>query len=318
MNISRFPQLLALAALWTFAQRTHAQAEPGSSPPAMEAAVPAPAEAVRTTRPLPVERNWRFGLGVGYGTRTNPLVLSDDIPVIVDIDIAWFGKRWFFDNFDLGFELADNRWFTANAVARVNSDRVFFGKTNTKYVNFSLAAGGAMKPLPATSPPDSTPADPAFQPQVIPQELKVPNRDFAVEMGLEMLMDGEWGQATLRGFHDVSGVHHGFELSADYSYRWTHGRLSFSPSVGVAYKSDELTDYYWGVNADETGLTLSEYHPDGGLDWEAGFRASYYLTKTTRLALSANYERLHDSVALSPIVKDDHVIGYFAGVAWQF
>ena len=67
-----------------------------------------------------------------------------------------------------------------------------------------------------------------------------------------------------------------------------------------------------------TGFTLFEYHPDGGIDWEAGFRASYYLTKSTRLALSANYERLHDSVALSPIVKDDYVLGYFGGVAWQF
>ena len=34
--------------------------------------------------------------------------------------------------------------------------------------------------------------------------------------------------------------------------------------------------------------------------------------------MSANYERLQDSVAMSPLVEDDHVLGYFAGVAWQF
>ena len=315
MNIPSFQQWLALAAFWTLSTTSQAQADEVPATPASDTAVPAPPATTRPPRSLPIERNWRFGVGLGYGSRTNPLVLSDDIPVIVDIDLAWFGKRWFFDNFDLGFSVADNEWFTVNAVARVNSDRVFFGKTNTKYVNFSLAAGGKMEPLPPTPPPST--ATPTA-PEVVPQKLEVPERDFAVELGLEMLLDGEWGQATLRAFHDVSGTHHGYELSADYSYRWTLGRLSFSPSMGIAYKSDELSDYYWGVSHEENALTLAEYHADGGIDWNAGFRFSYYLTKSTRVALSANYERLHDSVALSPIVKDDHVLGYFAGMAWQF
>src|SRR5688572_30421739 len=121
MKISGFQHLLAAALFWTLAQGAHAQNDSASAPVATEVAVPTPAQSGHPTRPLPAERSWRFGLGLGYGTRTNPLVLSEDIPVIADIDIAWFGKRWFFDNFDLGFELADTRWFTANAVARVNS-----------------------------------------------------------------------------------------------------------------------------------------------------------------------------------------------------
>jgi outer membrane protein len=267
-------------------------------------------------RPLPVERNWRFGIGVGYGTRTNPLVLSEDIPILVDLDIAWFGKRWFFDNFDLGFQLADNRVFTANAVARVNSDRVFFGKTNIRYVNFTIAAGGDEVPFTPAPAPGRPTNGPTVEPE--PQKLEVPDRDYAIEMGLEMLFGGDWGQATLRGFHDVSQTHEGFEISADYSYRWTRGRFSVSPLVGLAYKSDDLSNYYWGVNPKEAGATLQPYQAKGGVDWEAGLRTNYFLTKTLRLAISADYERLHDSVAESPIVEDDHVIGYFAGVAWQF
>jgi len=317
MTIPRLQQLLAVAALLGLAQASHAQTESVATPATTDAAPPAPAAVTRPTRPLPVERNWRFGIGLGYGERTNPLVLSDDIPVIVDLDIAWFGKRWFFDNFDLGFQLADNRLFTANAVARVNSDRVFFGKTNIRYVNFTIAAGGDKLPIVGPPPPPGRPdSGPAVEDT--PQELKVPDRDYAVEMGLEMLFGGEWGQATLRGFHDVSQTHEGFEISADYSYRWTRGRFSLSPTVGLAYKSDDLSNYYWGVNPKEAGLTLEPYEAKGGVDWEVGLRTSYYLTKTVRLAISADYEGLHDSVASSPIVAEDHVIGYFAGVAWQF
>src|SRR6186713_422825 len=140
------------------------------------------------------EKNWRLGVALGFGERTNPLIQSDDIPVIVDLDIAWFGERWFFDNFDLGFALVDNSRFTTNVVARLNSDRAFFGKTNTRYVNFTVTAGGGQVPIP---PPASQGAVDA------PVVLKVPDRDYAVELGLEMLLDGEWGHATLRAFHDV-------------------------------------------------------------------------------------------------------------------
>ena len=68
---------------------------------------------------------------------------------MVDLDIAWFGERWFFDNFDLGFALVDNSRVTTNVVARLNSDRAFFGKTNTRYVNFTVTAGGGQVPIPS-------------------------------------------------------------------------------------------------------------------------------------------------------------------------
>ena len=77
------------------------------------------------------ESPWRLGIAAGYGERSNPLVLSDDIPIAIDIDIAWFGKRFFFDNGDLGYTFANNELVTGSLVARFNSDRVFFGKTET-------------------------------------------------------------------------------------------------------------------------------------------------------------------------------------------
>ncbi len=309
MNLSTLQHVARLAALWAVALAAHAQTTPAEVAAADTAVQPLGTPPA--ARPLPEQRSWRFGVGLGYGQRTNPLIQSDDIPIVVDLDIAWFGKRWFFDNGDVGFAVADNRLFTANVVARVNSDRAFFSKTNTRYVSFARASGG--NAVPITNPVTGAPLTAAE-----PAPLEVPDRDYAVELGLEMLLDGEWGEATLRGFHDVSRTHEGFELSADYGYRFTRGRWSVSPSVGVAYKSSKLSDYYWGVHGGEGGLTLLPYHAAGGLSWEAGLRANYYLTKSLRAAVSANYERLQHSVALSPIVEQPYVFGYFAGVAWQF
>jgi outer membrane protein len=312
VRIDAMRSLLRIAALCAFAGITGVAG--AQSPP--DAAADAAADAVATPAPppappLPPERSWRFGIAAGYGERTNPLIQSDDIPVLVDIDLAWFGRRWFFDNGDLGFSLIENDRFTTNLVARVNSDRAFFSKTNTRFVTFRRTVGGLA--TPAVNPDTG---ELLTQDEAVP--LKAPKRDYAIEAGFETLIDGDWGAATLRAFHDVSGTHDGYEVSASYSFRHTRGRFSVSPSVGVTWKDDALSNYYWGVHPDESSFILDSYEARGGLSWEAGLRGTYYLTKRVRLAVSANYERLQHSVERSPIVAENHVFGYFAGVAWSF
>ena len=148
------------------------------------------------------ESRWQLGVALGNGLRTNPLIQSDDFPIIVDIDIAWFGDHFFFDNGDLGLTVIDNKLVTASVVARFNSDRVFFGRTDTKFVTFDLAG----------------------QPLATATQLSIPDRDYAVEMGIEILADGLWGQLQMTAHHDVSGTHEGYEVEFDYAYGWRNQR----------------------------------------------------------------------------------------------
>src|SRR3954471_22292952 len=131
--------LLEAVGLWALAAVALADAASPPSPPAAPAAT---------------DSHWRLGIALGYGERTHPPIQSEKIPILVDLDVAWFGKRWFFDNGDVGFALLDRPAFTLNAVARVNTDRAFFGKTNTRYINFQyLSAGGtAVSPTPTPQP----------------------------------------------------------------------------------------------------------------------------------------------------------------------
>lgn len=271
-------------------------------------AVPAAASAASAAPPAR-ESHWRLGAALGYGNRTNPLIQSEDIPVIVDLDIAWFGKRWFFDNGDVGFTMFDRPHSTTSAVARINDDRIFFGKTNTRYVNFAYSGNGMVEPLPPST--DAGPLPPIV-------EVTVPDRDYAVELGVESLIDGDWGAATLRAFHDVSGTHGGYELSADVSRRWTRGRLSFAPTIGVIYKSARMNDYYWGVKPEEANDALPAYSAGGGFSLEGGLLANYYISRSLRLGVSLNYESLADEVSASPLAKDDYVFAWFTGLAWTF
>ncbi len=239
---------------------------------------------------------WRIGIALGYGERSNPLIQSAAVPVAVDVDIAWFGKRMFFDNGDLGFTLVNKRSGMLNVIARANSDRIFFGKTNTRFVQVS-----------ATGAPLTT-----------PQQLAVPDRSYAVELGVEWLSDGPWGKLAVAGFADVSKAHEGFNIDTEYAYPIYGARWSIEPNITLRYKSAALNNYYWGVRASEANAALPAYSVGSGINWQVGARSSYYMSKHLRLAASLNYERLSSSVVGSPLVQDRKVLGYFAGLAYQF
>jgi outer membrane protein len=242
------------------------------------------------------ESAWRLGAAFGYGLRTNPLVQSDDIPIVVDLDIAWFGDHWFFDNGDLGLTFADNELLTTSIVARFNSDRVFFGRTDLRFVRFD-----------ATGLPLSEAV-----------EFEVPDRDYAIELGVELLTDGNWGRLQASAFHDVSSTHEGYELYADYSYGWRKQRLYIEPSIGASYKSADLNNYYWGITEEEAGVVVEPYEADAGINWHARFMIGYQLSRHWAVSLVAEYERINDEAAASPIVEDGNVLGYFAGVSYRF
>ncbi len=239
---------------------------------------------------------WRLGAALGYGERSNPLAQSDDVPLVLDLDIAYFGERFFFDNGDLGVTFIDNADITVSVLARFNSDRVFFGRTDTKFVVFDAVGAPLTEAV----------------------ELIIPDRDYAIEAGFELLTDGPWGFLQLSAFHDVSGTHEGFEVDASYGIGFRHENWYIEPEIGLSYKSADLNDYYWGVRPGEANDALPAYEAADGFNPRVRLRAAYYFSREWSFALSAEYERLNDEAASSPIVERDGVLGYFAGIAYRF
>jgi MipA family protein len=271
------------------------------------AAVPLRARAADATTDLAPESPWRIGLAFGYGERSNPLVQSEDIPILVDVDIAWFGERWFFDNGDVGLTFLDGERITLNAIGRFNSDRVFFSKTDTKYV----ALGGG-------SGPPFTVAMTSDTPFVGSTPIEVPDRDYAFELGVELLSDGDWGSLEAAAHRDASHRHDGYELHVSYGYSARRQRWFIEPSVGLSYKSERLNDYYWGVRPEESNLLLPQYSADAGVNPHARLAARYQLTRNWTFVVAAQYERLNGDAARSPLVEDRAVRSGFAGFNYGF
>jgi outer membrane protein len=241
------------------------------------------------------ESPWQIGFALGYGERSNPLVQSDDIPVLVDIDIAWYGKRWFFDNGDVGRMLVDRDAFTVNAILRINSDRVFFSKTNTDYVSIFSIAG--------TLPPEA---------------VEVPDRDYAFEAGLELLTGGAWGYAQAAWHRDVSDTHDGYELYFNVGRTFRRQRWFVDPSLGASYKSDRMNEYYWGVRTAESNSVLPEYAAGSGWNTHVRLASRYQLTRSWAFVVAMQYERLSREAARSPLVANRAVRSGFTGFNWSF
>ena len=216
------------------------------------------------------ESSWKLGVALGYGQRSNPLAYSDNVDVFVDLDVGWFGERWFMDNGDLGLSLVDSASHTLNLVGRFNSDRVFFSKTDSEIVSVLNEFG--------------VPVD---------ERVKVPDRDYAVELGLEFLADGEWGYLQATAFHDVSNTHAGYELYVNYGHAVRRNRWLFDPSLGISWKSRKLNDYYWGVRQDEANPVFAAHEAGAGLNFHARLQASYQIDKHWAVVAVLDFERIN-------------------------
>lgn len=258
--------------------------------------------------------NWDISMSAGYGERSNPLLNSDDIKTYINVDIAWYGDRFFFDNGDIGYNLYYGENLSLNIVGQLNNERVFFGKTNTQLVSIGdvFAADGLSGGSDVPIGGEGTPPEPE------PIEYEVADRNHAYEAGLEAILDGEWGQLQLSVLQDVSDQHAGQRVDVTYSQTKIHKRWLISPSVGIAWKSSSLTDYYFGVEPDESNRIVPEYTAGSTHNLFGRILFSYAINKDLFWGTAVEYERLGDKIADSPIVVNDSVLTAYTGIKYRF
>jgi outer membrane protein len=229
-------------------------------------------------------------VSVGYGTRTNPVVGRDDIPLFVVPHVSYYGKRFFLESLEPGVTLYESDAHTFNLIASPGFDRVFFNRNDLQNV---------VVPLAAVAPPGFA--------DVQAQEVEFPvgRRHTTYLAGPEwMFRQGKFiGQVS--ALYEVTGRHKGHELRAAVSVPLIQRQQSLVVNTGLTWKSAETVDYYYGV----PGL----YNPDGALS--PFIKLNYALPLSDRWTFTAfvHYEHLDDSIVDSPIVSGREVVTAFAG-----
>jgi outer membrane protein len=242
---------------------------------------------------------WNFSVALGAGVRTNPLVNGKDIPLVVIPQLSYYGKRFFLDNLDFGFTLAERGANTFNLIATPGYDRVYFYRTDLQ--NFFVGFPNASEPGTATLEGPGTPG-----------AIKVP----PPAPRITYLAGPEWtfkygpvaGQLDV--LRDATGQNSGDEIRGALAMPLLQSKGTVSANIGFTWKSAATVNYYYRVPIVYSGSAA--FDPFVKL----GYTLS--LSSKWRFNAFAEYERLGNGIADSPIVAEHSVATVFVGAIYAF
>lgn len=144
------------------------------------------------------------------------------------------------------------------------------------------------------------------------------DRRQTIDLGCEFSVFGDWGALNTVFLTDSLGRHDGQEVRISYAKPFDMKKLTISPYVGFAWQSSNLTDYYFGVRADEVRAGRPAYNVNDSVNWFTGIYTNYNLDDRWTLIGGITYSWLDSEIHNSPIVDDSHTISMLAGAMYQF
>jgi MipA family protein len=247
---------------------------------------------------------WNFSLALGAGVRTNPLLDGDNIPLLVVPEFSYYGKRFFIDNLDLGFSLAENGTNSLALVASPGYDRVFFYRNDLQ----NIFVSGLSPSSEELAPRNSYHVVPASAPNAI-QFTQRPRR-VTYLAGPEWTFKLDRVSGQLDVLHDITGQDHGTEVRAALGVILLESKGSLTANMGLTWKSAGIVNYYYGEP--------SIYRAGPALDPFIKLGYTVPMTGRWRFSAFAQYERLGNAIADSPIVVERYVATAFVGAIYTF
>ena len=144
------------------------------------------------------------------------------------------------------------------------------------------------------------------------------DRDSSVEGGIGVSHNDGWGIASVSFATDLLGKHDGQEVTFSYAKRFIREPWVLTPAVGVTWQSNNLTDYYYGVERDE--VTGSRPYYSAGDAWNpfVSLTTQYYFTHKWSSLLTVRYECLDNEISNSPIVNKQYQVHLMGGIMCAF
>jgi outer membrane protein len=230
---------------------------------------------------------------LGFGHRSNPVVERSGTPLRVIPRISYYGKRFFLENLDFGFTAYEGDSNTFSLLATPGYDRAFFFNDDLQNV---FVAGGTVLQTGVVAPTTGL----AFP---------IKERRTTYLVGPEWTFGYGWLTGQLNALREVTGRHEGYEVRGAFSVPLLRSKGLLTAGAGFTWKSAEVVRYYYGVD----GL----YVP--GAAFNPFVKMSYSLPLSNRWTVNAfaQHEHLAGAIANSPVLAEDHVTTFFAGVAFR-
>ena len=144
------------------------------------------------------------------------------------------------------------------------------------------------------------------------------DRKTAFELGLRLKSQNSWGSYELEGLSDISGTHGGFQLTASYSYPKQSGRWLVEPAIAIQLQSNELVDYYHGVDPDESQTGRPAYTPRQAINIQPSLMLGYAINPQLLSIFRLEQTELDPTISDSPIVAESRVRKIYLGLIYTF
>jgi len=240
---------------------------------------------------------WNFSVALGAGVRTNPLVNGKDIPLVVIPQFSYYGKRFFIDNLDVGFTLVERGANTFNLIATPGYDRVYFYRDDLQ--NFFIGFPNSTYTPVSVSP--GTPGATKVPPPA-PRITYLAGPEWTFKYGQVS------GQLDL--LRDATGQNSGDEIRGALGIPLLKSKGTVSANIGFTWKSAATVNYYYRVPILYSGSAA----------FDPFIKLGYTLPLSSKWRFNAfaEYERLGNGIADSPIVAEHSVATVFVGAIYTF
>lgn len=271
---------------------------------------------------------WDLALAVGLGVKSNPMVKTDDYPLIVLPSIKYYGDNFYFDNGDFGYTLADEAHYSVSLLSRINDEYAHFVNWHPSNILAGVITEANEEPVdgvpPAGGDDEDNPDDPVTDPgpttppKLSPQELA--KRRISWDAGLQFhYYFTSYARLRLRVLQDISGEHQG----QSFNLKWSNDHLVgsgwlLSYSIGFDWLSDELTNYYYGVSERDKVAQESYYQTHSAFQPFARVGARYRINENWNFVSHLYYQKLATTIEQSPLVDESYWVASFVGVNYVF
>ena len=143
-------------------------------------------------------------------------------------------------------------------------------------------------------------------------------RVSSTDAGLSYQYVQPWGSLQAQFLQNISSGHRGREIRAGIGTDWQSGAWRVRPSATLAWRSDTLNDYYYGVRASEAAPGRPAYSAGAGVNATLALDASYALSRGWRLLGGVSTTLLASAIGDSPIVSRRLLPAVYVGAAYDF
>lgn len=144
-------------------------------------------------------------------------------------------------------------------------------------------------------------------------------RESALELGIGASIQTSAGQFSSSLLSDVSGTHEGHEFSLGWEKKLPlNQHWVIKPSAEINWRSEDLNNYYYGVNSSEAAANRTAYIANDGTSYSLGIDAFYHIDKQQTVQMGVGVTGWSNDISDSSLVEHDSTTNIKAAYTFRF